>query len=210
MFHHTRTYDTGGHHRLGRPATCLTSHPVGVERRASGSRRGLAVLLGLAAAIALGGCAAPAGSDSVETVPPVSPTTEAEAVQITDAWVKAVDSGMSGAFAVLENIGDQDAELVAAASDAAAMIELHEVAVDDSGESAMRQIDGGLVVPAGERLVLEPGALHLMLMGVTEPLLAGAVIAVALEFADGSTSTVEFVVKEFPGGDEDYDGSGDQ
>lgn len=162
-----------------------------------------AVVLAVSAA-ALTGC----GSSSPATEP--TPAADgAASLTMTGAWAKAAEAdGMTGAFGTLENSGDEDLTIVAASSSAASTVELHEVAMDDDGAMVMREIEGGFVVPAGSDYLLEPGASHLMLMGLTDGLLAGDTVTITLELADGSTLDVDAVAKDFAGGNESY-GSGE-
>ncbi|MER2135133.1 MAG: copper chaperone PCu(A)C [Arthrobacter sp.] len=129
----------------------------------------------------------------------------AAALSMSGAWAKAAEAGgMTGAFGTLENSGSEDLTVVAASSPAASAVELHEVAMDDDGAMVMREIEGGFVVPAGDAYLLEPGASHLMLMGLTDGLLAGDTVTITLELADGSTLDVDAVAKDFAGGNESY------
>lgn len=151
-------------------------------------------------AVALTGCGS--STPAAET----SPTADDAAVlTMSGAWAKAAESGgMTGAFGTLENSGDEDLTVVAASSPAASTVELHEVAMDDDGAMVMREIEGGFVVPAGSEYLLEPGASHLMLMGLTDGLLAGDTVTITLELADGSTLDVDAVAKDFAGANESY------
>lgn len=166
--------------------------------------RPTALALLAATAIALSGCAtAPAQSP-----PPSEAAISAEAstlVSVSDAWVKAVPEGMSGAFGVFSNAGPADVTIVSAASSAAHMVELHETAENGTGEMTMRAVEGGFTIAAGESLLLEPGAKHLMFMGLAAPLLAGDQVEVTLTFADGSTLTFEAPVKDYSGANENYE-----
>lgn len=170
-------------------------------------RRGFrpsAIALLAAAAITLAGCA------TTPATPPASPeaTVSAEAstlITVSDAWVKAVDEGMSGGFGVLSNTGTSDVTVVSATSTAAHMIELHETTESESGEMAMREIEGGFTIPAGGSLALEPGAKHLMFMGLAAPLHAGDQVEVTLTFADGSALTFDAPVKDYSGANENYE-----
>lgn len=168
-------------------------------------RTRLASLLaaGAAAALLLAGCATGAADDH-EGDETHDDRTQAETTLVEDAWVKAVDEGMTAAFAILTNDGHHDAEIVSATSPASPMLELHEVIVGTDGASTMQPVEGGLVVPAEGSLTLEPGGLHIMFMGVTEPLVPGAEVEITLEFSDGSTQTITAVVKEFTGAEEEY------
>lgn len=158
-----------------------------------------AAVLAVSAA-ALTGCGS--SSPATETSPAAD---DAAALSMSGAWAKAAEAGgMTGAFGTLENSGEEDLTVVAASSSSASTVELHEVAMDDDGAMVMREIEGGFVVPAGSEYLLEPGASHLMLMGLTDGLLAGDTVTITLELADGSTLDVDAVAKDFAGGNESY------
>jgi len=158
----------------------------------------LGVLLAVAA-FALTGCAT--SSDSA-----AESTTASDAVTISDAWAKAADSGMSAAFGELANDSGDDVTVVSATTEASSTVELHETVEDGSGQMTMRKIDGGFVIPAGGSLSLEPGGNHLMLMGLTSPLMAGDDITITLTFSDDSTFAFTAPVKDYSGANENYEG----
>ncbi|MCB0914253.1 MAG: copper chaperone PCu(A)C [Actinobacteria bacterium] len=122
---------------------------------------------------------------------------------LTDAWVKAADSGMTGEFGVLTNSGDEEVTIVGGSSPAAGVVELHEVA-----DGQMKAIDGGFVVPAGGTLTLEPGGYHVMLMQLTGPIAPGDEVTTTLECSTGGSFEVVATAKEFAGGNEEYVGGG--
>lgn len=144
-------------------------------------------------------------SDDTETVEVYTPE-----LAISDPWVKAVDDGMTGVFGEFANETDQEVHIVGASTDAAAMVELHETVDGDDGSMMMQEVDGGFTVAPGETLTLEPGGLHLMLMGVTEAIEPGDEIAVTLEFAGGATEEFTATAKEYSGANEEYTGDGDE
>ena len=151
-------------------------------------------------AAALTGCGS--STPAAETSPAEN---DAAPLSMSGAWAKAAEAGgMTGAFGTLENSGSEDVTVVSASSPAASTVELHEVAMDDDGAMVMREIEGGFVVPAGSDYLLEPGASHLMLMGLTDGLLAGDTVTITLELADGSTLDVDAVAKDFAGANESY------
>lgn len=125
-----------------------------------------------------------------------------------DLWVRASDADMTSLFGTIENLTDEDLEIVAAESDAAERVELHEIVVDDDGQEVMQEIDGGFPLPADGALELEPGGDHLMLMGLHEELHPGDVVHVSLEFEDGTTEGIDAIVKEDGGQDKPYDHEG--
>ena len=107
-----------------------------------------------------------------------------------DAWVRAAPTAQmnTAAFAVLENRTDREVVIVSVASTASRVTEMHEMR-DDNGIMRMRRIERLTVPPRGV-VTLKPGGLHLMLMGLTAPLQAGATVTLTLTFADGSSMEV--------------------
>ncbi|WP_028484905.1 copper chaperone PCu(A)C [Thioalkalivibrio sp. ALE17] len=112
-------------------------------------------------------------------------------------WIRLMPGDMTGGYFVLRNHGEQDLRIVAAQAPISEVVELHEHAHVD-GVMRMRQVDG-LDLPAGETLVLEPGGLHLMFIGLHEPLTAGDWIPVILELADGETMEIHARVQRGEG-----------
>ncbi|MFV0451106.1 MAG: copper chaperone PCu(A)C [Propioniciclava sp.] len=163
-------------------------------------------LLVPALALAATGCVSEAPPSGTATATSAPAGEEASTFAVTDAWVKATDEGMTGAFGVLSNSGDRDIQVIGATSDAAGMVELHEVVENDDGEMTMREKTGGFLIPAGSEHTLEPGADHVMLMQLTDPLEAGDEVTITLSFADGSTADVTATVKDFSGANETYEG----
>lgn len=170
----------------------LTRTPVGTRTLA-----GIGAIALVAAALT--GCASVAE-------PAETPASAASAVDMSDAWVKSADSGMSAAFGQLTNDSDTDVTVVSAESAASSMLELHETVESESGEMVMRQIEGGFVIPADGSLDLAPGGDHIMLMDLTAPLVAGDEVTVTLTFSDDSTYEFIAPVKDYSGANENYEG----
>jgi hypothetical protein len=167
----------------------------------------LGAALVAAATLALAGTTAGCSADDDKTTTTgTAQSTSADQVTVSDAWVKAVPSGMTGAFGVLANDGDREVRLESVSSDRAGMVELHETVSDGSGGMTMRPKEGGFTIAAGDEHELAPGGDHIMLMGVTGALAPGEEIELVLHFEDGSTKTVTALVKDFTGADETYSG----
>ena len=93
----------------------------------------------------------------------------APAITISDPVVRSIDGMsmrnpetmkfMTGSFMTLSNSSDKDVTLIGGVSDAAGMIEIHEV--NDGNMTAMPE---GLVIPAGGEVKLRMGGYHVMLM----------------------------------------------
>lgn len=175
-----------------------------------------------AAALALAGCGSTSDSSSpAATGSPTSTTAsddggadQSEAavpVTLEDGWAKAVEQlpnpgampAMTGVFGILTNTGDADVRLTGGSSPVAGKVELHETVMSDEG-MVMREADGGLVVPAGGSLVLEPGGHHIMLIDLSEPVPAGVDVEVVLLSEDGEEITVVVPARTFAGAEETY------
>lgn len=104
-----------------------------------------------------------------------------DGIRIEDAYARATGAAArTGAvYLTLANTGTAEDTLIAVTGDAAARIEIHDTAVKD-GIARMRPADG-LPLPAGARVTLAPGGIHIMLLGLTRPL------------ADGDTLDLTFV-----------------
>ena len=85
---------------------------------------------------------------------------------------------------MIENRGGDSVELIAAETQAAERTEIH-IMEHSNGRMTMRKADS-VSVPAGEKIELESGATHLMLMQLRQPLKAGDEVELQLSFADGT------------------------
>lgn len=124
-------------------------------------------------------------------------------VTFEDAVVRAMekDSDMTAIFGTLHNNTDKNINVVGFSSSVKAEhYEIHEVV-----DGVMQEKEGGFDIPAGESIELAPGGFHFMLMGVTEPVMAGETATLTLELADGSTVELgDIPVRTIGAGDEDY------
>ena len=132
-------------------------------------------------------------------------------VRATDLWVKSSEvstiGGMSVVYGTLTNNTTNDIVLIDGQTDLAGIVEVHEMAMIN-GELKMQQIAGGLLIPAGQSIQLEPGGNHLMLMQLTKDLLAGEEISVTFSFEGADDLVVDRILaKPAEGGDEEYHSS---
>ncbi len=172
-----------------------------------------AALLGACGTASTGTATATSGSATTTSAtsvtaqnptPSVKATGQAAQLTVTDPWVKAADSGMTGAFAVLKNTGSTDVHIVSASSPAAATMELHETVMSTGGSMQMQQKQGGFVIKAGQSQTFKPGSDHVMFMGLTGPLKSGTTVTFTLAFADGSTLPVAAQVRTYAAANETY------
>ena len=156
-----------------------------------------------AAALALTGCG-PSASTPAPSAAAATPASASAALSVSRPWVKAAPSGMTGGFGVIKNTSDADVTVTGASTPAARMVELHETVAGSAGAMQMQEKDGGFVIPAGGELTLEPGADHLMLMGLAGPITAGTEVTFTLALAGGGTFEFPAVAKDFSGAKENY------
>jgi periplasmic copper chaperone A len=118
----------------------------------------------------------------------------AEGPTVSQAWARATAPGVDVGAAYLSiDGGARDDTLISAKSERAAMVHLHTVEESD-GVAKMRAVEG-IEVPAGKRVVLAPKGTHIMLMGLTRPLVAGETFPLELRFAKAGELGVTVVVR---------------
>ena len=104
-------------------------------------------------------------------------------------------------LASIENKGTVADRLVRASTPAAARVEIHTMNVDASGVMRMREIDGIALAPKA-KVQMKPGSgLHIMLIGLKEPLKEDASFLLTLEFERAGKVEVKVIVGQpKPGG----------
>lgn len=119
----------------------------------------------------------------------------AQTVDVKDAWARASVPGQSASGAFMTLTAKDGAKLVSVASPVSGVAEIHEMQMD-GGVMRMRAVQGGLDLPAGKAVALKPGAYHVMLMDLKQPLVKGSTIAMTLVFKDakGHESKLEVAV----------------
>lgn len=112
-------------------------------------------------------------------------------VKVDDPWVRATVAPQKATGAFMQLTAAKPAKVVAVSSPVAAVVEIHEMKMDD-GVMKMRAVDA-LALPAGQAVALKPGSYHVMLMGLKAPISAGETVPLTLtvEGQDKQRSTVE-------------------
>lgn len=108
-------------------------------------------------------------------------------IVVSAAHARAVAPGQpnSAVFMQLQNNDTQAHVLISASSDVATAVELHNH-VNEDGVMKMRQVEK-IDLPTGKIVALQPGGLHIMLIGLKKPLKLGEVIELSLSFEDNSS-----------------------
>lgn len=108
-------------------------------------------------------------------------------LEVTEARIGQPTGPNAALYLTVTSGGAEDA-LVAASTEAATRVELHESSMDADGTMTMHPVES-FPVPSSGALTLEPGGLHLMLVEV-ERLEVGDTVDVRLEFAGAGTVIV--------------------
>lgn len=113
-------------------------------------------------------------------------------VTVKEPWVRATVPQQKATGVFMQLTAAQDAKLVAGSSPVAGVVEIHEMAMDNN-VMKMRQVAGGLALPAGKAVDLKPGGYHVMLMDLKGQIKDGDTVPVSLVFEgkDGKKQTVE-------------------
>lgn len=119
-------------------------------------------------------------------------------VHVLGAWARPAGVAMpnSAAYAMLLNLTAHDEMLVSAATDVSSVVELHEMLMAEGDVMQMRPVDGGIMIPAGGAVYLQPGGLHIMLIGLTQELVDAEVFDLTLNFAESESTTLPVPVRE--------------
>lgn len=113
------------------------------------------------------------------------PTAHAElsTISVQDAWARATPPGIrvGGGYVTVVNTSKQADRLVGASSPLAEKTEIH-VSETVGGMARMRWLEDGLEIPAGKEVILAPGGVHLMFMGLKQAIVKDEVVPVTLQF----------------------------
>jgi copper(I)-binding protein len=112
-------------------------------------------------------------------------------VTVKDPWVRATVSQQKATGAFMQITSAQDAQLVAASSPVAGVVEVHEMTMEKD-VMKMRAMKG-LDLPAGKSVELKPGGYHVMLMDLKQQMKEGDTVPMTLvvEGKDKKRSTIE-------------------
>lgn len=113
-------------------------------------------------------------------------------VDVKDAWVRATVAQQKSTGAYMQLTAETDARVVEVRSPIAGVVKVHEMALDKD-VMRMRELSGGLALPAGKLVELKPGGHHVMMMDLKGQVKAGDVVplTLVLEGKDGQRSTLE-------------------
>lgn len=144
-----------------------------------------------AAALSLAACnpSEPAKAPATET-----PTATA-AVTATDAWCRPSPKGAKAGGCYVTLTAATDDRLTGGSTPRAASLQVHEMKTEN-GMMKMAELTAGLPLPADQAVALAPGGNHLMLIGLTAPLVAGETVPLTFQFASAPAITVQAQVRQ--------------
>lgn len=126
------------------------------------------------------------------------------AIEVQQAWIREAPptSRVLAGYMTIINTGDSPAEITGISSPDFARAELHRTRVED-GVARMVPVDS-IPVPAGGRVMLEPGGMHLMLFDPGRLLKLDDSVRLEVKLSDGATLTVEALVIRVSDGNDDH------
>ena len=115
-------------------------------------------------------------------------------ILIEKPWARATPKGaeVGGAYMTILNKGATPDRLTGGSADFAT-VEVHETK-SENGVMQMREVAGGLAIPAHGSVGLAPAGYHLMFTHLAHPLAKGETVKATLEFEHAGPITVEFPV----------------
>lgn len=159
-----------------------------------------------ALSLSLGACddntAEDAAADQTSLTAPATLEAEITPEEVTAAVIHAdnatafatAEGATNGAvFLTLHNPQTVVDKLIGAKTSVPATVELHENVVSSEGTMQMRKVDAIEIQP-GQQVILNPEGHHIMLMGLTAPLVAGETFTVTLDFENAADIAVPVTI----------------
>lgn len=122
-------------------------------------------------------------------------TYSAGGLEIGGPWARATPKGatVGAGYLTITNKGTEPDRLIGGSAAPASRFEVH-TTVMENGVARMRQVNG-LEIKPGETVELKPGGMHVMLMGLKQPLTNGQTVKGTLVFEKAGTVAIEFAVQ---------------
>jgi hypothetical protein len=120
---------------------------------------------------------------------------------IDHPWARPTPSTAKNgaAYFTIRNDGRQSDILLGAKTPLADVVELHNT-LNEQGVMKMRKVADGVPIPAGATVTFESGGLHMMLVGLKQPLTDGGRYPVTLMFKNAGEVPIEIEVERKPAG----------
>ena len=118
-------------------------------------------------------------------------------LMLHDPWISATigNKPVTGGYVMIHNHGDHDDRLIGIAAAFAGKVEIHEMSMVND-VMRMRPLADGLPLPAGEKVMLEPGGYHFMFMKLNQPIAADTMYPVTLIFEKAGEIEIAIMAKD--------------
>jgi copper(I)-binding protein len=148
-----------------------------------------AVVAAVVATFGLASCSGGDGADAEVVI---------DGIAVLDAWVRPTPPGSDEAaiYVSVGNVTDTDSAILSASSSRCMVVVPHATTIDDGIASMGEALDDELALPAGDQVVMEPNGLHLMCLGLDDPLQAGDQLDVTLDLAGRNSVDVTVNVEQ--------------
>ena len=113
-------------------------------------------------------------------------------IQIDNPWARASVVKTGAIYLTIKNTGGTDDRLVSAVTPAAEQAQLH-IEINDNGIMKMRPLSA-IDAKAHSTVTLAPGGMHVMLVGLKQPLKEGQSFPLMLSFAKAGKIDVTVMV----------------
>lgn len=122
---------------------------------------------------------------------------QAEDLMVHNQWIRPMPpvSEVTAGFMDIMNASDKDVRLVSVKSMISDNIELHEH-IHDEGVMRMREVEGGIVIPAKSTQSFKPGGYHIMFLDLNSVPKKGEKVSVQLSFSDGTVIEIHYPVED--------------
>ena len=120
------------------------------------------------------------------------------AVTVRQPWSRPAQAGMNGVgFMTVVNAGKTPVTLKRMEAAGADSVEIHQSAMAN-GVMTMRELDKGVVIPAGGQVAFAPGGYHFMILSLKAEQKVGQKVPVTLVFDNGRKLKVDLTVQLTP------------
>lgn len=117
-------------------------------------------------------------------------------IQVREAWARPGLEAVPGAFYMtIDNQGGEADTLTGGESSLCSAVEIHKIVKREDDVMGMEPVQGGLDIPGGESVLLEPGGLHLMCVGKSQAFEVGDKLPLTLRFETSKSISLEASVQ---------------
>ena len=142
--------------------------------------------------LVLAGCK---GGDKASTTATMEQDGVKAVVEITEPWCRPTPNGADTGACYLTVKSNVANKVTGVATPLAGSSMIHDMSME-GGVMKMAEITGGLPLVADQKVELAPGGKHIMLMGLTAPLVEGVTVPLTLTFEATPAMTVQAVVRQ--------------